>query len=344
MTSQIFDLGKVAWWRWCFLAVFFVSLCVLGIIFLYPFLAERHYRDGFNFDAAQRYRYAIEEFDKAVYYAPWESHYWMALGRSYEAAAEKESVTSEKIRLYRNAITAYDETVRLDEKNPWHYSRLGSVYLQLAGLVPTEAEKYLQKAEHYTRFAARTDNQNPLFQINLAYFLHRLGNFEEAKKYYEKTLSYDDRFAEAYYNLADIYRRQNATQNVLAMYLNIVEKNPDFPGIYVALSNMYLAEKDYAKAAFFLEKEVAKHPDYTEGMTNLAALYYQLQAWGPAANLYSKLINMHPDNAQLVLVYAQSLLSDGRPDEALGALARFLAISPNPEIQKKYEQLKRAYR
>ncbi|NBV82837.1 hypothetical protein EBR57_01755 [bacterium] len=35
-----------------------------------PYLAERHYRDGFNFDAATRYKYAVEELELAAHGKP----------------------------------------------------------------------------------------------------------------------------------------------------------------------------------------------------------------------------------------------------------------------------------
>lgn len=342
----VFDLKKVGFLDWLLLGAFFSVLVFLGVVFYLPFLAERHYRDGFNFDAGQRYRYAIEEFEQAVSYAPWESQYWMALGRSYESAAEKETTVYEKRRLYGEALRAYEETLELDERNPWHHSRLGSVYLSLANIAtdPKEAEADLQKAEMYTRKAAEVDSQNPLFQLNLAYFLHRLGRFDEALRYYEKTLSYDDRFAEAYYNMADIYRRRGATDNMLQAYLNVLEKAPEFPGIYVALSNFYMTQGQLAKAAPFLEKEIQQRPDYVEGIQNLAAIYYQLENWDRAAELYGQLVRFYPGDGQRVLIYAQCLVLNGRRDAALAELESFLAAYPtHAEVRNKYQQFVRAY-
>ncbi len=342
-----FDLAKVRLRDWIILGSFFGVLLVLGVLFSFPFLAERHYREGFNFDAVQRYRYAIEELEQAVTYAPWESHYWMSLGRSYENAADKETSKEEKLRLYREALRCYDETLELDVKNPWHYSRLGSVYLSMTSLAANqaEAETYLKKSEMYARKAAETDHQNPLFQLNLAYFLHRLGHLDEALLYYEKTLSYDDRFGEAYYNMADIYRRRQEPDKALNAYLNVLEKAPDFPGIYVALSNFYMEKGELAKAAPFLEREIQKRPDYAEGLNNLAAIYYQLENWDRAAELYGQLVSLYPGNEKIVLAYAQCLLLDGQVDAAGIALEDFLLRYPNAaEVRSKYQQFRRARR
>lgn len=338
-----FDLKKIRFGDWALLGIVFVALLALSVFAYYPFLAERHYRDGFNFDAAQRYHYAIEELEKAVFYAPWESHYWMSLGRSYENAADKETLKEEKIRLYREALRCYDQTLVLDSKNPWHYSRLGSIYLNMTALAanPAEADTYLKQSETYARKAAETDNQNPLFQLNLAYFLHRLGRFDEALVYYEKTLSYDDRFGEAYYNMADIYRRRQQPEKALNAYLSVLEKAPDFPGIYVALSNFYMEKGDLAKAAPFLEREIQKRPDYAEGINNLAAMYYQLENWDRAAELYGQLVSLYPGDEKTVLVYAQCLLRDGQAEAAGRALEDFLLRYPNAaEVRSKYQQFR----
>jgi len=347
MSNTVFDLKKVRFVNWAILAAFFVVLIVLGVAFYYPFLAERHYREGFNFDAGQRYRYAIEEFQTAVDYAPWESQYWMALGRSYESYADKETQKSEKVRLYREAINCYNETVSLDHKNPWHYSRLGSVYLNLTGFADnqSEADAYLKQAEFYTRKAAEVDNQNPLFQLNLAYFLHRLGHFDEALLYYEKTLSYDDRFGEAYYNMADIYRRRKEPEKALQAYLNVLDKVPDFPGINVALSNFYMEQGLLGKAAPFLEREIQKRPDYVEGINNLGAIYYQLENWDRAAELYGQLVKLNPGNEKMILIYAQCLGMDGQSNAALAALEDFLVSYPDAkEVRSKYQQFLRVRR
>jgi tetratricopeptide (TPR) repeat protein len=345
MSNTLFDLKKVRFFDWALLVIFWGIVLILGVLFYHPFLAERHYRDGFNFDAGQRYRYAIEEFEQAVSYAPWESQYWMALGRSYESAAEKETHKEEKVRLYNQALRCYDETVALDSKNPWHYSRLGSVNLSLAGVAANqiEADTYLKKAEFYTRKAAETDNQNPLFQLNLAYFLHRLGNFDEALTYYEKTLAYDDRFGEAYYNMADIYRRRKENDKALNAYLSVLEKAPDFPGINVALSNFYMEQQDLAKAAPYLEREIQNRPDYAEGINNLGAIYYQLENWDRAAELYGQLVRLYPGNEKIVLIYAQCLSMDGKSTAALAALEDFLVSYPEAkEVRSKYQQFSRA--
>ena len=342
-----FDLAKVRLRDWVLLGSFCGVLVILGVLIFRPFLAERHYREGFNFDAAQRYRYAIEELEKAVVYAPWESHYWMSLGRSYENAADKETGKEEKLRLYREALRCYRVTLDLDVKNPWHYSRLGSVYLNMTGLAANQAEAdtYLKTSEMYARKAAEVDPQNPLFQLNLAYFLHRLGKLDEALVYYEKTLSYDDRFGEAYYNMADIYRRRQEPDKALNAYLSVLEKAPEFPGIYVALSNFYLEKGDLAKAAPFLEREIQKRPDYVEGITNLAAIYYQLENWDRAAQLYGQLVSLYPGNEKTVLVYAQCLLRNAQPDAAGRALEDFLLLYPNAEeVRSKYQQFRRVPR
>ena len=72
----------------------FAGVCLY--YFIQPFLAERHYRDGYNFHAMKRYKYAIEDLQKACRYAPWETHYKMQLGKTYEKQAEQQKDISTK--------------------------------------------------------------------------------------------------------------------------------------------------------------------------------------------------------------------------------------------------------
>ena len=70
---------------------------VLAIVLIWqsclPFFAERHYRDGYNFEVEGRLKYAIEEYEIAIQDAPWETQYMMDLAKVYgDFAAQQATV------------------------------------------------------------------------------------------------------------------------------------------------------------------------------------------------------------------------------------------------------------
>jgi len=297
-----------------------------------PYLAERHYRDGFNFDAATRYKYAVEELELAVEYAPWETQYIMALGKAYEGLAEKETDVPTKLGYLNKALQLYFRCIDLDLMNPWQYNRVGAIYLVMSDVIPTQRQEYIQKAETAIRKAAEFDHKNPLFQLNLAYFLHRISRFDDARKYYELVLSMDPNILEAKYNLADLERRNGRIDNTLKQYLEIYAINKDFPNINIAISGSYVQLGKVQDAIPYMEEEVKKRPDFVDGVKTLLSLHQNVGNMSRVAELYYQLIMLNPGSKEFYPGFANAVRSSGKRVETLAELERFKAQNPNAQI------------
>lgn len=297
-----------------------------------PYLAERHYRDGFNFDASGRYKYAIDEFELAVKFAPWETQYIMSLGKSYESLAEQTPDIPQKLAYLKQAEVLYLDTIKLDEKNPWQHNRLASVYTAMADVLPAQRAEYLLKAEQSVRAAARYDNQNPLFHLNLAYFLHRLSRFEAAKTSYLTVIEMDPNLLEARYNLADIYRREGRLDLVLQQYIEVETRNPDFPNINLALAGTYAQLGRSADAIKYMELEIKKRPDFVEGIKTLIGLHQQAGNWPRVAELYYQLIMLNPGAKTYYAPFVAAVKAGNKQASTREALARLKAENPGAVV------------
>ncbi|MFT5170360.1 MAG: tetratricopeptide (TPR) repeat protein [Candidatus Marinamargulisbacteria bacterium] len=319
-----------------------LAVIIAGILlyhFSLPFLAERHFRDGYNLSQMGRYKYAIEELEAAVALSPWETHYMVQLGKSYEKFSEKQPTTKGKIDYLLRAERLYQRMLILDSQNPWYINRIAIVYNSLIPLTPDKKDALTAGAEVYSRRAAEADLNNPLFQLNLAYFLHRHGKMDESEPYYKRVIEIDDRMLEARYNLADIYNKQKLPEKRLEQYLAIHEANPTFPKIRLAIASTYLQLKDKKSPIPYLEKEVEINPNGLDPLKTLVTLYHQNKDWNKAVPLYKRILTLYPKEAKFHPYYIQALVNTRQIPLAISELQA--RIKSNPEDAVASKQLKK---
>ena len=104
--------------------------------------------------------------------------------------------------------------IKSDPLNPWFKARLGLIYHDLYKKTPTN-KTYQQLAQTFAKAATDSDPQNPLFTLHYAHFLYTYNNLEESKRYYLKTLAYDNDLTEAHFNIAAIYDQENNSTNAI---------------------------------------------------------------------------------------------------------------------------------
>lgn len=328
------------------------SYVVIAVVLIYlaiqPLMAEWHYRIGFNLDAAKRYKYAVEELELAVKYAPWETQYQMQLGRTYESYADSIRNKKTKQSLLEEALKIYKNTIKIDHQNPWHHSRLAATALKLAELDPDKKTLYENLADKHMRLTVYYDTNNPLFHLNFAYYLHKKANatgnsalFEEAKEHYVNVLEKDPRMVEANYNLADIYRKEGKWDKVLANYLEIEKRKPGFNNLYAALADTYYKTGNIPKSIEYFQKEILANPGKAEPKKNLAILFYKEGQWKNSADQFKALFEEHPDHKDVFFsYYINALEKSGQIKTAISELETYLKEKPNKTYQQALNKLK----
>ncbi len=332
--------------HWVLFFIYVILAIYATVECVKPYLAERHYRDGFNFSAMERTKYGIEELEDAVRLAPWETYYQAELGKMYEKYATEIKDKETQIHLYKKARQLYLYSIYLENKNPWYKNRLASVYFELSNLIPEKKDDYFSRAQRLNLEAAEVDPNNPLFQLNYAYFLHRSGNIKEAVPYYLRTIEIDDRIVEARFNLADILRQEGKVQETLDQYLKIWEKNPSFNRVNLAIASIYIAEKQEEKSIPYLQRELQLNPGQEDVMANLNAFYVKYNRWTDAVPLYREMFDKYPKYREAYhQFYIQALVNTGQIPQAIDSLNEFLKLYPNNTTARyQLSRLERATR
>lgn len=322
--------------QWLFLSVSLILFLVGSVWFFYPFLSERHYRDGFQYDAMGLYELAIRELEQAVRYTPWETQYIMTLAKSYESLAAQASLPiPDRLAALTKAESLYQDCVDLDSLNPWQQNRLAAVWTARAALLPTQdAQFYLDKATQAIQLAARLDAQNPLFQLNYAHHLHTNNRLDEALPLYLTAIKMDPNMMEARYNLADLYRRRNRLDLTLLQYQYIYKHNPDFANINVGLADTYSRLNRIDEAIEAMQREVARRPDFVEGISLLITLHTKRQDWDRVASLYFQLIALNPGSDTFFMPFVDAVRRSGKVEKAKANLQQMMVQNPNPDLQR----------
>ena len=192
------------------------------------FFAERSYKEG-SVRLQLGYSFlAVREFSKAVDFAPWEVQYHFYLARAYEQMGNRAKSYEEKLKAYKDAEAVYFRTMELNDNNPWYPARLGQVYVRIAAMsTGAVAEEYLQKSFEMVKHSADIARYNPMFLLNYAQYLDRLGKAEEAIEYYQKVLKYDPRMVGAYMPLVKVLLKQEKTKVALMVLQQLIKQSSD---------------------------------------------------------------------------------------------------------------------
>lgn len=158
------------------------------------------------------------------------------------------------------AITNYEQAIKLKPKNDEALSNYGFAYFQIKeyakaieqlekalavnpqstfalnnlGLIYSVKEDYT-KAKKYLTTANDLDKVNPIFQNNLGYVLLQTGDLETGKELIEKALAKDGSNAWANRNLGVYYLKSNNTSKALESFKKAEQLDPSVDKIYYYL-------------------------------------------------------------------------------------------------------------
>lgn len=145
----------------------------------------------------------------------------------------------------------------------------------LPHLSDREKQAYLREAEqHYLEslriFPDYTTSHNNLGMIYYTY----LNKNEEAIGHFEKAITLDTAYSEAYFNLAGCYMALKQYDNAEKYYLKAIALNPRMVASYVSLSNIYISRKQTEKVLALNEDAIAKGIKSDAIYINIGNVYF----------------------------------------------------------------------
>ena len=147
--------------------------------------------------------------------------------------------------------------------------------------------------------AVDEDNDDALSLFYLASCKAKIGEKEEAIKYFQKVLELRPSYIEAYKSLAMIYVEFSQVDNaiqVISKALNNSEIEPDY-SIYYILSTSYMLKKDYKNSIIYLEKALELNPEHIAMANSLAVAYMNVGENEKAIKLLLEIFEKDKENS-----------------------------------------------
>ncbi|MGM8228655.1 multiheme c-type cytochrome [Cellvibrio sp. ARAG 10.3] len=178
--------------------------------------------------------------------------------------------------------------------------------------------------------AQQVNADTPEAQMNLGIFYARQQNITAAKAAYELAIKLSPLLANAYLNLADIYRTQgseDATQKILQAG---IAKNPTHATLHYALGLSLIRKKNYIAAEEALRRATELDNTNLSYLQAYALTLEQLQRRSEAIKVLIEAPEQRPDNLNLLINY---LYKEKRIDEAQTYIKKLHSIQQTDRIQ-----------
>jgi len=135
-----------------------------------------------------------------------------------------------------------------------------------------------------------TKNEKAIYYFIEGKTLELKNNYIQAVENFRTALKYD-KAPGIYHALAEVYFKLSKNDEALIEIINALKLNPDYPNYLETLANIYIARKDFGKAANTYEKILALDSTYTYGLYSLARLYQELNMPAKSIVIYEMITN-----------------------------------------------------
>jgi len=144
---------------------------------------------------------------------------WFSAGNRYYYAVQFSQDKTEIPVLYQSALRCFNKGLKLDPTNTDAKIMQASCYVEGTS-EPMEGVSRLREIE-------KTDSNNVKLQLTFAFFSLKSGQLDRAVKRFNKVLTIDSNYIEAYLHLADVYERQGDIDKTIAALEKYANRTED---------------------------------------------------------------------------------------------------------------------
>ncbi|MDI6781128.1 MAG: O-antigen ligase family protein [bacterium] len=277
-----------------------LSGLIIGIgIFLFylahfPYKADICFREGERAINENNLDRALEMYEQAVKFNPWERHYYGELTFTYykKAASVPIEDRDKKKEWIQKAFNRIKDAFVLNPNDGYFYNIMGAIYALSYDVDEREEDK--QKA------------------------------FES----YKTALRYNIVFAEPHNNMAALYSKLNQYQNAIEEYKNVLRIIPDDFQCMSTIGDIYFKMGQMYKSIEWQQKALAVNPKLSRAHHRLGEIYFAQGAYASSAICFQRIIEVEPNNISVHIDLGAALLRGGRIKEAREEFEYVLSRDP----------------
>lgn len=252
---------------------------------------------------------ALEHATQATRLAPELATAHSALARAYE-----------KLGMTLEAIAAYRKAATLDSS--YEYVRVRLIRLAL-----DEEEDSL--AARVGEQLMEIDPENEEYYFLTAQAAIRINDAERARELFERAIELrGGQYAEAWYQLAQIERRDENWLGAVAALQRAVEIDPEYDDAWVALGLVHVEVEDYALAKVAFRRSIEIEPRNADAWINLGRCHSALEEFDQAVDAYEAALRIDADDRVVRLRLGAALRRAGRAEEAIALYEQLVEDEP----------------
>ncbi len=164
--------------------------------------------------------------------------------------------------------------------------------------------------------------------VGMGIALRGEGKIKEAMAHFQAAIGTKPDFAEAHFDLADLYATQKDTEAAISHYRLAVRHKPEYPEAHYNLANLLSGAGRSDEAIEHYEAAIRARPNYAFAHNNLANLLTKLLRTPEAIRHCELAVQSDPNLLAARVNLANALRAEGRRDEAITHFKKALEIDP----------------
>ncbi|MBI3601603.1 MAG: tetratricopeptide repeat protein [Candidatus Omnitrophica bacterium] len=263
---------------------------------------------------------AAENYQQLLALQPQSQEVHLELGQAYRALGK----TKEAVKTYGALLKLYPDNERV-------YVKVIEAYGQAIAYNPHEI-LYQEKREEVLADLEQLSKRKKYTAVdyfNLAFLYEQVGGYEEAIRFYKKSLELKPTYEKALYNLANRYQEMGDLKTALVLYGRLVHFHPRFALGYLNMGVVYNSLGDVDQARRLYQKTMAIDPSNAGAYFNLGYLSEAQGELKEALNYYEKAVDNDPQLAEGYYNMGNVYAALGQNAEAIASYLKTVSINKN---------------
>lgn len=238
---------------------------------------------------------------------------------------------------YEQAAALIPDALKENPKDAQFLSLCGDIYFEL--------ERYNEALDAYTKSEDR--ERNPQIMRKVGRTMSYLSKHKEAIEFLKETASRDKKDVYSVLELAYAYIKADSLSQAELLVTRAREMNKSIPDAFIALGDLYFAQKVYELAKDNYEEALSLDPKLLDARTKLAISYYWLANKEPDRDLANELFarslkewntitQQDAKNARAWFEQGKILFFSQKHELASQSLYQYVQLRPNGHLGRWY--------